>query len=279
MFLADGSTVIVAVRSSGGNHMDTGLERQVRNLKAYVATGTLVCAILILAAFTRPSGQQVFDEIVTTRIRFVDSLGAERARIGAQSGRGSAPGLLFFDSTGRGRLRIGAAIGKGTFAGVVFYNEDQTEAGVVMHNGRREPDGRIRAASVITMDQFKSDEVVRLAYDQQGDQKRQGLVVNDRPDMLSPRVEALQAELGRALQSAQTPAEAQALRREFNAKVPAREWVARRLFAGRDVDGASQVTLSDPDGRPRLRLLVDSLGRASIVFLDTTGRAIRTITP
>jgi hypothetical protein len=79
--------------------MDTGLERQVRNLKAYVATGTLVCAILILAAFTRPSGQQVFDEIVTTRIRFVDSLGAERARIGAQSGRGSAPGLLFFDST------------------------------------------------------------------------------------------------------------------------------------------------------------------------------------
>jgi len=61
--------------------------------------------------------------------------------------------------------------------------------------------------------------------------------------------------------------------------VPARDWVARRLFAGRDVDGASQVTLSDPDGRPRLRLRVDSLGRASIAFLDTAGRTLRIFTP
>lgn len=80
-----------------------------------------------------------------------------------------APGVVLYDTTGRARVRIGAAIGKGTFAGVVFCNEDQTDAGVVMHNGRREPDGRIRAAPVITMDQFKSDEVVRLTYDQQGE--------------------------------------------------------------------------------------------------------------
>lgn len=82
---------------------------------------------------------------------------------------GGAPGVVFYDTTGRAGVRIGAAIGKGKFAGVVFYNEDQTEAGGVIHNGRREPDGRIRAASVITMDQFKSDEVVRLTYDQQGE--------------------------------------------------------------------------------------------------------------
>lgn len=258
--------------------METAVEKRVRLLTACVAGSTLLSGALLLTAFAQ-RGQQVVDEITVNRIRFVDSAGVERARIGVQSERGSAPGVLFFDTTGKARVRIGAAIGKGTFAGVVFYNEDQTEAGVVMHNGRRDPDGRIRAASVVTMDQFKSDEVVRLAYSQQGGQKRQALIVNDRPDELSPRAQGLLDELGRALQSARTPAEAQALRDEFAAKVPAREWVARRLFAGRDVDGASQVTLSDPDGRPRLRLRVDSLGQASIAFLDTAGRTVRILTP
>ena len=36
-----------------------------------------------------------------------------------------------------------AAIGKGTFAGVVFHSENQPEAGVVIHNGRRVPAARL----------------------------------------------------------------------------------------------------------------------------------------
>jgi hypothetical protein len=259
--------------------METAVERRVRVLTAWVAGSTLLSAALLLSAFAQRGGQQVADEITVNRIRFVDSAGVERARIGVQSERGSAPGLLFYDTTGKARVRVGAAIGKGAFAGVVFYNEDQTEAGVVMHNGRRDQDGSIRASSVVTMDQFRSDEVVRLAYSQQGNQKRQALIVNDRPDVLNPRAQELLDELARALQSARTPAEAQKLRDDFAAKVPARDWVARRLFAGRDVDGASQVTLSDPDGRPRLRLRVDSLGQASIAFLDTAGRTVRIFTP
>ena len=259
--------------------MQTALEKRVRVLTMCVAGSTLLSTVLLLTAFAQRGGQQVAEVITVNGIRFVDSAGVERARVGVQSERGSAPGLLFYDTTGKGRVRIGAAIGKGTFAGLVFYNEDQTEAGVVMHNGRRDPDGRIRAASVITMDQFKSDEVVRLAYSQQGDQKREALIITDRPDELSARAQGLLDELARSLQSARTPAEAQALREEFAAKVPARESAARRLFAGRDVDGASQVTLSDPDGRPRLRLRVDSLGLASIAFLDTAGRVVRILTP
>jgi hypothetical protein len=259
--------------------METAVEKRVRLLTAWLAASTLLSAGLLLTGFVQREGQQVVDEITVNRIRFVDSAGVERARIGVQSERGSAPGLLFFDTTGKARVRIGAAIGKGTFAGVVFYNEDQTEAGVLMHNGRRDPSGRIQAGSVVTMDQFKSDEVVRLAYSQQGDQKRQALIITDRPDELSPRAQTLLDELARALQSARTPAEAQALRNQFAARVPAREWAARRLFAGRDVDGASQVTLSDPDGRPRLRLRVDSLGQASIAFLDTAGQTVRILTP
>lgn len=259
--------------------METKLEKEVRFLKIYAVLATLFGAVFLLTAFTLKSGEQKFDEIMVKQIKFVDSEGKERARMGAQSGNGSAPGVLFYDSDGKARLRVGAEIGKGRYAGLVFYNEDQTEAGAFMYNGKRDKDGKIQATSLLTMDQFKSDEVVRLVSDQQGDQKRQGLVINDRPDALSPQAEKLLNDLRVALQSAKSEAEAQAIRQEYLSKIPAREFVARRLFAGRDTEGASLVTLSDQDGKPRLQLKVDKLGQASITFLDTSGKVVRTIKP
>jgi hypothetical protein len=57
-----------------------------------------------------------------------------------------------------------------------------------------------------------------------------------------------------------------------------RPLAARRLFAGRDPSKSAIVSLSDPEGHARLRLVVDSTGTASILFLDTAGRVTRTIT-
>lgn len=259
--------------------METKLEKEVRFLKIYAVLTTLSGAVFFLTAFTLKSGEQKFEEITTSRIKFVDSEGKERAKMGAQSGNSSTPGVLFYDSDGKARLRVGAEIGKGRYAGLVFYNEDQTEAGAFMYNGKRDKDGKIQATSLLTMDQFKSDEVVRLISDQQGDQKRQGLVINDRPDALSPQAEKRLNDLRVVLQSANSEAEARAIREEYLSKLPAREIVARRLFAGRDTEGASLVTLSDQDGKPRLQLKVDRLGQASITFLNTSGKVVRTIKP
>jgi hypothetical protein len=52
---------------------------------------------------------------------------------------------------------------------------------------------------------------------------------------------------------------------------------ARRLFAGRDEQRSSVVRLSDPRGRPRLVLKVDSTGAATIQFLDTAGHVTRSL--
>jgi len=259
--------------------METKLEKDVRFLKIYALVATLFCAVFFLTAFTLKSGEQKFEEITTSRIKFVDSAGKEQAKIGAQSGKDSTPGLLFYDSAGKARVRIGADIGSGSAAGLVFYNEEGTESGALKYSAKRDKDGKIDAYSLFTMDQFKSDQIVFLEYDHAGDKKRQGLVISDRPDTMSPQAEKLINDLGVALRSAKSETEAQALRREYLSKLPAREIVARRLFAGRDVEGASQVTLSDPDGKPRLQLKVDSLGKASITFLDTSGRVVRTIKP
>jgi hypothetical protein len=46
---------------------------------------------------------------------------------------------------------------------------------------------------------------------------------------------------------------------------------AQRVYVGRDGTKSSVVDLSDPSGRPRLRLRVDSLGQPSLEFLDAQG--------
>jgi hypothetical protein len=52
---------------------------------------------------------------------------------------------------------------------------------------------------------------------------------------------------------------------------------APRLFAGRDRDRTAIVRLSDPEGRTRLRMSVDSTGVPSIEFLDENGKVTRRI--
>jgi hypothetical protein len=47
---------------------------------------------------------------------------------------------------------------------------------------------------------------------------------------------------------------------------------AMRLYAGRTAQKASVVNLADPQGRTRLLLKVDSLGVASIEFMDENGK-------
>jgi hypothetical protein len=48
---------------------------------------------------------------------------------------------------------------------------------------------------------------------------------------------------------------------------------APRVYLGRTTARAAQIDLSDPNGKPRLRLMVDSLGTPSLEFLDAAGNA------
>ena len=77
-----------------------------------------------------------------------------------------------------------------------LFNQEGTESGALFYHGKRDKDGKIDAYSLLTMDQFKSDQIVVLQYDHTGDQKRYGLIINDRPDTLSPQAEKLIKDLG-----------------------------------------------------------------------------------
>jgi uncharacterized protein YnzC (UPF0291/DUF896 family) len=234
------------------------IKKSVRLIKAYALFITGLLIVICFSGFTHSAQKQNFDEITAKRIKIVDPAGKLRAILGSNSENVNRVGLL-------------------------FYNEEGTESGALVYSGKRDKDGKIDAFSLLTMDQFKSDQIVVLDYDHTGDRKRYGLTINDRPDVMSAQAAEIIRELGQALkqadQSGKSNAEMDALRREYLSRIPAKEIVARRLFAGRDVEGSSLVTLSDPDGKPRLRLQVDKLGQASIVFLDQSGKVVRTIKP
>jgi hypothetical protein len=47
---------------------------------------------------------------------------------------------------------------------------------------------------------------------------------------------------------------------------------AERVWLGRDRAKSAVINLSDPNGKPRLRLMVDSSGVPSLEFLDANGQ-------
>jgi hypothetical protein len=230
------------------------IRNRLRLTQAHVFLVTALLAISWLSGFTPLRRSPAFEEI-------------------------RAEGIVFVDSTGKARLRIGADLEKRGLAGLVFYNEDATEAGVLAYRGRRGADGKIDARSLLTMDQFKSDQVIALDSYQSGSDKRNGLNITDQPDSLSRVGAAVLDSLRTALNASKSNTEAQALRREYLARLPAGDRVVTRLFAGRDIAAASVISMFDANGKPRLRLRVDAQGDAVIEFLDAGGNTVRSIRP
>ena len=233
--------------------MSARLERDVRVLKLYAIVATLLASGW-LVGFRQPPASQEFEEVKAKR-------------------------FLVVDASGKGRVMMASNYKTDGSAGVYFFNREGTESGVLSYDGRRRDDGEVDAYAVWTMDEFKDDEVVRIAMEQRGGTKRKYLVFTARPDSLTPRARQWLTDRGAALAAARTPEEAREVRRQFSGRVPARELWAARLWVGEEVDRASLVKLNDRDGKTRLQLQVDSAGNASIAFLDATGRIVRQLTP
>ncbi|MFN2531860.1 MAG: hypothetical protein ABR555_11235 [Pyrinomonadaceae bacterium] len=201
------------------------VKKSLRLIAAYALLMTALFMVLCFSAFTQSGQKQNFEELTAKRIKILDAHGVPRVLMGADY--------------------------KKDCPGVFFSNEEGHENGAFCYHAKRDKDGKIDAYSLLTMDQFKSDQIVVLDYDHTGDRKRYGLTINDPPDVMSAQADEIIRELGQALkqadQSGKSSAEMDALRREYLSRIPAREIVARRLFAGRDVEGSPLVTLSDPD--------------------------------
>jgi len=227
--------------------------------RTYVVASTLTIGALALAAFTKASQKPHFQEIDVERMNIVEPDGKLRMTI---SDAARSPGWVFHGKTYPGRPKS---------AGMIFFNDEGEEDGGIGYGGRS-VNGKVNADGGIAFDQYNQDESVSLKYSESNGKRMQGLAVNDHADvpiteMLSRRDAILKIPAGPARDSAM---------KAFAENNGHPLW-AQRVFAGRDRSRSAVVNLADPQGRPRLRMVVDSTGAASIQFLDTAGHVTRTI--
>src|ERR1051325_2401154 len=160
--------------------MSQNLERDVKFLKFYAVAMTLVVGLLSCAGSMRaglpqprPDGKVKFTEIDVERINVMEPDGKYRLVI---SNRPRSIGPIYkgmkFGYEGGGR------------PGLIFFNDEGTENGGLTFTGSRGADGRYRASTHMSFDQFDQDQVLNLDYSDDPSRGRlTGFSILDRADI------------------------------------------------------------------------------------------------
>ena len=236
--------------------MTDSIRRELRLLKAYALVVTVLLGTLSLAAFRRSAQNTKFSEIDVERINIVEPDGKLRMVI---SNRPRSIGPIYkgkpFGYPGGGR------------PGIIFFNDEGTENGGLTFSGRKRDDGTYSSSVGMSFDQFNQDETLTLRYTDENGRKASAITIADRDTRDIYDVIMQRDSINKITDST---ARAAALQQLFGPRdgVPL---AATRVYLGRDRSRAAVLNLYDPSGKPRLRLRVDSLGVASLEFLDEKG--------
>jgi hypothetical protein len=232
------------------------LRHQLQLLKGYTIVTTLLLGVLSIAAFRQASQTTRFTEIDVERINIVEPDGKLRLVI-ANRPRSIGP------------IYQGKPFGYpgGTRPGLIFFNDEGTENGGLTFTGRRRDDGTYTSSVGMSFDQFNQDETLTLRYSDENGRKTTGITIAERDERDIYELVMQRDSINRI---ADTSARRAALEKLLGPRngVPLR---SARVYLGRDPAKSAVLSLSDPLGRPRLRLRVDSLGNASLEFLDASG--------
>ena len=234
------------------------IRRETRLLRVYGLLMATAVGTLALAAFrTQPRQKAAFTEIDVERINIVEPDGKLRMVI---SNRPRSIGPIYkgkpFGYAGGGR------------PGMIFFNDEGSEDGGLTMTGGRDAQGRYRASTSMSFDQYDSDQILTLQYSDDTGRRRTGFTVADRDDRNIYDLVRRRDSINLMPDTAGRRAALEQLMGPRNG-VPL---AATRVYVGRDPAKAALVSLSDAMGKVRMRMRVDSLGRASLEFLDDNGK-------
>jgi len=154
---------------------------------------------------------------------------------------------------------------------MLFFNEKGDECGGLSFDGNQK-DGAANAGALLAFDRFRQDQTVGVQYEESNGRYFAGLRVWDRPDTsLGEVIDKLQA----IQKMPDGPEKTEAMQKLRNASAAG---AAQRVFVGRTREKAAALTLSDPEGRPRLQLMVDAQGAPKLEFLDEKGGVVQRLT-
>lgn len=236
--------------------MESKLERDVRLLKIYSVVMTLGCVVLIASGFALQTGKPKFEEIDVERINIVEKDGKlrmvisnqERQHPGIVNGKvierknGRPPGMIFFNHLGdeMGGLIFGDNGGKGHFGS-------------------------------LTWDKVRNDQTIGFRHLESDDGKyTMGLEMWQQPNIPSDVVGAKLDEVRQIPDQTKRKAAIQAM-------IDKNELGTNRLFLGKYRDNSTVLLMSDPKGKPRIRMQVAPDGTPKLDFLDEAGKVVYTL--
>jgi hypothetical protein len=246
--------------------MPSKLEREVRFLKAYACLSTLTFGVLIFVAAKSPSsGPAKFTEIDAERINIRESDGHLRLVI-ANTDRFPGGTVAGVDLKYRD--------GKRNQAGLLFFNDEGDEDGALAWQGKS-VDGKGTVSSTIRFDNYRQNEAIGVTHSQHGDDKESALQVWDSPNA------PITADIARELVTAQEMPDGAAKKAAIKALTQKHSDVlgqlTERVFVGRTIKDDAAVLLMDKNGKPRIRLAVDSSNVAALQFLDESGKVVSSL--
>ncbi|MFC7300290.1 hypothetical protein [Cognatiluteimonas weifangensis] len=221
------------------------LRKSHNRLKVLVGSILLcMCSALLIGATLIP-GNATFASIDVQRINIREPDGTLRLTI---SNKSSFPGAFIKNKEVKHPRDV---------AGFLFFNDEGTEQGGLIYNGRLASNGKPSSGLSLTFDRYQQDQQMQLLGVDDDGTHFAGLTFNDVADGLE-----------RPVFSAKDKAESAA----------GNHAITKRLFLGKGPSQNSTLQLLDGEGKPRLELRVTPAGEARIVFLDPNGKPTREIT-
>lgn len=234
------------------------MQKALVRLKWYAGFLTLILVIISLYTITN-SGITYSKEITAERINIVEGNGRLRMVI---SNKERSPEVLAY---GKG---LTPPIPGGNRPGLIFYNDEGTENGGLVFMGGKDSSGKYQATGHLSFDQYNQNQVLYLTYADDNGEQNTGLHIDDW--QTSPAFWDWRAKYKKAQQLSNGP-EKEALMKEIMEPKTGQKAYAQRVFVGKDDSKTAMVVLADRMGKPRLQLLVDSIGTAKLNFLDEKG--------
>jgi hypothetical protein len=234
-----------------------------RFLVLYSAVVTVAFMLTTYFGFVRPvhgaSRIAEFDRIRAHRIDLVEPDGTVRLIL---SNRADYPGSFFHG-------KEIARPDRSDSAGLLFINDEGTEDGGLIYGGKLVA-GKPLSFGHLSFDQYDQDQTLSLGTSLQDGRKVAAFTLNDMPDFaLSPSV-IDEIERVKAMPHGQERAAAwAALQKKYVS------FGQQRASLARTPDGSVSLTLSDPEGHPRLKLSVAPDGTPSLQMLDAQGHIAR----
>jgi hypothetical protein len=262
------------------------IERDLRILKIYAGTLTILVCVLALAAFRQAATVRQVGAIQGTTAKF-DVIDVERLNVVEPNGMYRL--VLSNRPRSIGPIYMGKPFGYagGTRPGMIWFNDEGTEnggftftgtkceTGTNSVTGRPCQRGTYQASTHFTFDQFDQDQIFVMNYNDNNGTRRVGLTISDRHnENIFKQVQLRDSIMANTRDTAAAVA---AVRRALSG-TPDNPGAAERLYIGRDAAKNAILNMRDKQGRSRLRLVVDSLGAARIEFLDADGKVTNSVT-